>query len=354
MKLTDVHNIDDEIMDNIQNIVKLPFLLPATNSSNQEKWEKSYGSLKRNLKELNMNSNIYDPDGTKKNHIPNNKLKWALVTGASRGIGRAIAVELARAKVPVILVARDFKRLQELSKHLNDCYGVPAVVIISDLSAPGAAQKLYDETYKTANLTVDFLICNAGVSDTTNIVESRNTDRLAYINMISFTNLCTLYGSEMKDRKRGRILIISSIMGAVPGVPRCGVYAATKAYQRSLATTLRRELETYGVGVSCILPGGVRDTNFASAANMTDSLLWKVPFGQLTAEIVAKSAVNAMLKGHQEIVVGWVNVIFVLVATKLISPRLSMILCEIVTAPPFIVLKKSISSKKGPPRDVDK
>lgn len=352
MKLTEVHNINDEIMDKYQTIVKLPFLLPATNSScSQEEWKKSYDILKSKGKKLNMYRNRYDSVKTKNDHIQKKtNLKWALVTGASRGIGRAIAVELARAKVPLILVARDIKRLQDLSKHLNDCYGIPTVVITSDLSAPDAAEKLYDKTRKKANLTVDYLICNAGISDTANIVESSsNTDMLAYINVISFTNLCKLYGSEMKDRMRGRILIISSLMGAVPGVPRCGIYAATKAYQRSLATTLRRELERYGVGVSCILPGGVKDTNFATAANMTDSLIWKVPFGQLTAEIVAKTAVNAMCKGHQEIVVGWLNVILVLCGTKLLSARLSMILCEIATAPPFMVRKK-------PPRtrDVDK
>lgn len=121
-------------------------------------------------------------------------------------------------------------------------------------------------------------------------------------------------------------------LGAVPGVPRCAVCAATKAYQRSLCTSLRKELEVYGVRVSCILPRGVRDTNFAVASNMTDSLVWKTPSGQLTAKVVAESSVNAMFRGHEEIFVRSTNVIMCLSVIKLLSMRIAVLVAELLSA----------------------
>ena len=280
-------------------------------------------------------------DGTRP--AAGNTASWALVTGASQGIGRAIAISLARRNIPVVLVARDVKKLEQLSRLIKECYGVQTLVIPCDLNSNGAAEKISDALAK-ATCDIDILVNNAGIGETCDLVDMTpdRIDQLCQVNIVSTTKLTQLLGSKMKARQRGRIVIISSLTGAVPGVPTTAVYAATKSYQRSLATSLGREMESYGVGVSCIMPGAVKETSFAAIANMSDSVVWKLPFGGLTPEIVAESAVRAMLFGHREVVVGWINIVMVRVVSILLPRRLTVLVCENTWRPlPSFFTKKN-------------
>jgi uncharacterized protein len=205
-------------------------------------------------------------------------LGYALVTGASRGIGRAIAVELARYDIPLILVARDQDKLMELSYDVETCYGVKCYVIPADLSQHGIAERIY-ETTKAAKVKVDFLINNAGISTYNPCsfhIPIQRIYKMIQINTVAVTALTHLYGYDMKQRRRGRILIVSSILGAVSGITSVAVYAATKTFENSLSHSLSKDLEPYGVGVTCYQPGAVRETNLKSKSHSEHALCWKV------------------------------------------------------------------------------
>jgi short-subunit dehydrogenase len=148
----------------------------------------------------------------------------------------------------------------------------------------------------------------------------------------------------MMKRRRGRIVIVSSLAGAMPGVSTAAMYAATKC-------SLGRELEGYGVGCWSYLcharGSAVTDTNFQSDANMMDSTIFKFPIGGLTPEIVAESAVRAEISGRQEVFVGWMNVIMGRLMSTLLPARLQMLICELTWRPlPFRQLFSERKTKK--------
>ena len=168
-----------------------------------------------------------------------------------------IAIELARYKIPVILNARDQTRLKELATMIEECYGVPTKVIISDFTNKDAASEVMKMISDEMNLDVDILINNAGIGDTRELVEMdlQKIQDIINVNVLTVSKLCQMLGEKMKQRRRGRIVIISSITGIAPGVPTSATYAATKAYLNSFAVSIGMELEPYGIGVSCIMPG---------------------------------------------------------------------------------------------------
>lgn len=120
-------------------------------------------------------------------------------------------MELAKARIPVILVARDIDRLNELSQLIEEYYNVPTKVIQSYLSVVSPPE-LYNEN-SASKYPVDCLIYNAGVSDTAELIDSNigSIDKLSSFNAVATTKLCELYGFQMKERKSGRIVVISSI-----------------------------------------------------------------------------------------------------------------------------------------------
>lgn len=162
---------------------------------------------------------------------------YALVTGASSGIGRAISVELARYHIPLILVARDISKLKSVANDIERHYNVKVKILQADLSTPDCAKRIYDAT---KGLNVDILVNNAGVCTHGDFVDGDSVDvmNMMSVNIGAVTHLSHLYGRDMKERRRGRILIVSSLSGALPGNPNVAVYAATKAYEKSFASSL--------------------------------------------------------------------------------------------------------------------
>jgi len=262
---------------------------------------------------------------------------WAIVTGASGGIGRALAVELARYRIPIILVARSKAKLIELSMMLESCYGIATHVIVSDFSKSNAAEEVF-KNISEASLQVDILVNNAGIGDTNHFVDMDCTkiQDIISVNTLTLSKLCQLFGGKMKERRRGRIVLIASITGAVPGVPTSALYAATKSFQKSFAVSLGLELEPFGVGVTCVMPGAVMDTGFATRSNMENALVWKFPIGSLTSSVVASSTVHGMIEGSPEIVVGYLNVICVKYIFLLLPERIVSWICWLAwNVPPF-------------------
>jgi short-subunit dehydrogenase len=250
-------------------------------------------------------------------------LGYALVTGASRGIGRALAVELARWDIPLILVARDQERLLGVANEIKAAYGVDCCVIPADLSEAGTAKKVHQAT-ADAGLKVDLLINNAGVYSTGDLVDGDEQDfrNMINVNIGSVTDLSYFYGKDMKRQRRGRILFVSSVVGATPGGAGVAAYAATKAYEKSLAQSMGRELERYGVGVTCIMPGAVKDTSFASGST-GEAACWKFPFYPMNSQNIAERSIRALLSGDSEVIPGWHNRVFLKILSPLIPQRLT-------------------------------
>ena len=285
---------------------------------------------------------------------PERPLGYALVTGASRGIGRALAVELARWEIPLILVARDSKRLTDLASDIELCYGVKCYVLQADLSETDAAERIY-QTTKEEGLDVDLLISNAGVCSSGLSVDIPNDEiyKMMQVNALSVVILNQLYGRDMKEKRRGRILVVSSIVGSVAAGPTVACYAATKAFERSLAMSMSKELEPYGVGVTCLLPGAVRDTAFKSNSDVDQALCWKLPFYARPAPQVAHLGILGTLDGDVQVVPGWQNRAFVKVFKPILPQRLITGIVQIAWSPfsfsfPRLTLKlPTLPAKNG-------
>ncbi len=284
-----------------------------------------------------------------KRENPDETLGYALVTGASKGIGRAIAVELARWGIPLILVARNMDRLISLAYDLENCYGVKCCVLEADLSKPHVAERVY-KTTQEAGLRVDILVNNAGMASHGIAVDQplQEVNQMLQLNAGSSAVLSTLFGHDMKRRRRGRILFVSSVSGAVAGISTVALYSATKAFQNSLAVALAKEMEPWGIGVTCLMPGAVEDTDFSK--NTDDALCWRIPFYPKKPQIIAKAGVRAMLLGETEVVPGWQNRFFVKVLKPALPQRLHNVMAEAAWNP----LRLPFQNSHRPELDAEK
>mmetsp|Transcript_31556 Transcript_31556/g.76161 ORF Transcript_31556/g.76161 Transcript_31556/m.76161 type:complete len:718 (-) Transcript_31556:293-2446(-) len=264
---------------------------------------------------------------------PSQKTGFALVTGASTGIGRALATELARWGVSLILVARNQKKLMSLSHDLEACYGVRCHVLPADLSVADAAESIHRTTTKN-NLLVDILVNNAGVAKSGLAVDTNMSEieRLLFVNTLSSAKLTILYGNDMVKRRRGRILMVSSMAGLASSVPNAAVYGATKAFLKSLSLSMSKELEKFGIGVTALMPGAVK-TNFRHTVGMENALCWYLPFYSRPVESVAHLGVTSLIDGDTEVVPGLLNRIFAKVVRPLLPRRLEAICIEAAFKP---------------------
>jgi short-subunit dehydrogenase len=213
---------------------------------------------------------------------------YAIVTGASKGIGRAIAVELARWEIPMILVARDVEKLSNLAYDLEACYGVKCCVLGADLSKVDAAERIHQATTE-AGISVDILVNNAGIASEGLAVDKKTSDieKMVMLNSLTYAKLSQLYGQDMKKKRRGRILMMSSMAGLCSASPNTAIYGACKAFGKSLSLSMAKEMEAYGVGVTCLIPGPVADTDFRESSGTRKALCWYLPFYSRSPDIVA-------------------------------------------------------------------
>jgi uncharacterized protein len=181
--------------------------------------------------------------------------KWAVVTGASAGIGEAIAVELAEAGVNLMLTARRRDRLDLLAERLRTRNGIQVQVVVADLALPQAPQQIFDAT-EGAGLPVDILINNAGFGEYGEFLRS-NLEKevsMVQVNCTAVVHLTRLFLPAMVERRRGWVMIVASTASYQP-VPYLATYGATKAFDRMLAEALAQETKRYGVHVSALCPG---------------------------------------------------------------------------------------------------
>jgi len=236
-------------------------------------------------------------------------MSYALITGASSGIGYELAKLFAKDKHNIVLIARREERLRRFSRDLENDYKIKTLVIPKDLNQSQSAQEIYD-MLKQNDITIDYLINNAGF-----IVYGRFSDtnwsedhRMIQLHMVTLTHLIKLFLPDMLRRKNGKILNIGSTGSFVPG-PLNAVYCATKNYTLSLSEAIAEELNGTGVTVTALCPGGTK-TEFAEKANIKNSSIHF--FGLMEADKVARIGYKALMKGKRAVIPGMLNKIQIL------------------------------------------
>lgn len=216
----------------------------------------------------------------------------ALITGASSGIGRDIAINLSKKGYDLILVARDLEKLNEVKSKLH----TNVEVVSMDVSNAENCKELH-EKYQN----IDILVNNAGFGDCGYFTKTSLDKELKMIdtNIVAYHVLTKLYLQDMKQKNSGKILNVASIAGFMPG-PLMATYYSTKAYVVRLSEAIREELrrEKLNVQISILCPGPV-NTNFNKVADVQFALKG------LSSEYVAKYAVDKLFKGKFYIVPGW-------------------------------------------------
>jgi uncharacterized protein len=225
--------------------------------------------------------------------------KWALVTGASAGIGVALANELAAGGAHLVLTARRRDRLEELARNLNQQHGIQTAVFGTDLAKREAPEKIYEFTTQQG-LEIDLLINNAGFGqygELTQVPAQRLLD-MVQVNCTAVLHLTRLYLGDMVARRRGDVLILAST-ASFQAVPFISTYAATKAFDLLFAEGLAEEMKPHGIRVCALCPGST-ESEFHAIARQ-EKFTSK---HQETAEKVARTGLQALAAGRSYVISG--------------------------------------------------
>lgn len=233
-------------------------------------------------------------------------MSYALITGASKGIGKVIALELAAKGYPLIIVARDESLLNLVAAEISGTAKVDVKVLALDLSLPSAPEEVFNFTQKNG-LTVSVLVNNAGYGLSGPFDRYSTTDHLAMlqVNCNSLVALCHLFLPQLKLQPKAFILNIAS-SAAYQAVPYLSLYAASKSLVLSFSRGLRYELRKTSVSVTCVCPGST-DTDFATTAQVGEKAMKTAQKVNMTPEQVGKAAVAAMVAGKAEVITGAIN-----------------------------------------------
>lgn len=245
---------------------------------------------------------------------PPGRGQTALITGASSGIGEALAQRFARAGFDLVLVARSAERLQVMASALASAHGIDALVAPADLTQPDAAHRLA-ATMRQAHRKIDVLVNNAGVLHYGSFSETPAAQHRALValNVAGLTEMLAQFVPPMVARGHGRVLNVASIAAFQP-VPMLATYAATKAYVLSLTESLSEELQGSGVSVTALCPG-ITATPMLSQARDASAELGRLPgFVVGSVEDVADAGFDACLQGEVVCVPGAVNLAATLAA----------------------------------------
>ncbi len=243
--------------------------------------------------------------------------KWALVTGASAGIGAALAQELARGGTNLILTARRRDRLEELSQKLVAAHKVQTKIFVADLTQADAPETIFQFT-KGQGIEIELLVNNAGFGAYGEFptVDPRKLTDMVQVNCAAVVHLTRLYLPEMVARKHGDVLIVAST-ASFQSVPYISTYAATKAFDLLFAEGLAEEMKPYGVRVCALCPGST-ESEFAEVAGQTHIAATRA--NRETAEKVARTGLRALAVGKSYVISGLGNYLGVL-GQRLVSRR---------------------------------
>ena len=235
--------------------------------------------------------------------------KWALVTGASAGIGTALAEELARGGTNLVLTARRRERLEELAQKLVAAHKIQTKIFVADLAEADAPEKIFQFT-KEQGIEVELLINNAGFGayGEFHTVETRRLLEMVQVNCSAVVHLTRLYLPEMVARRHGDVLILAST-AAFQSVPYISTYAATKTFDLLFAEGLAEEMKPYGIRVCALCPGST-ESEFADVAGQTHIAATRA--NRETAEKVARTGLRAIAAGKSYVISGLGNYLGVL------------------------------------------
>ena len=227
--------------------------------------------------------------------------RYALVTGASSGIGRAIAEQLAAKGISLAITARREQRLRALADQLEQAHNIRVDIFPADLAKAGAAQALYDAV--TAVQNIDILVNNAGMAIGPMMVKTELAKQEMFLDLTvrAPTTLTYLCLPHMQQQGWGRIMNVSSVMALSSGGKGNTLYPAGKAYLLKMSQSLNAEMRPYGIHVSAVLPGVVA-TDFQTSNGgqaVKDSIMTQTP------EFVAMKAIAGNEKGHEIILPSW-------------------------------------------------
>lgn len=236
-------------------------------------------------------------------------MAYALITGASKGIGKSFADSFAQRKYNILLVARSEELLKENAAELEKKYGVKTAVLALDLSAPDAAKKIAD--WCTANnFDVTVLVNNAGYGLGGAFHKLPLADQLnmMQLNMQSLVSLTYLMIPVLKKAQQKTYILNVGSTAAHQAVPYLGVYSATKAFVLSFSRAIYHELKDENISVTCLCPGPT-DTNFINRAGMNSfkKVMEKSERYSMAPEGVAETGINALFKGIPEVIPGGTN-----------------------------------------------
>ena len=230
--------------------------------------------------------------------------KWALVTGASAGIGAALARELAAGGAHLVLTARRKQRLEQLAQELGSKHNIKTEIVLADLARASEREKIFAFTGEKG-IEVELLVNNAGFGAYGEFVrtETQRLLEMVEVNCAAVVHLSRLYLPQMMDRRHGDVLIVAST-AAFQAVPYISTYAATKAFDLLFAEGLAEEMKRYGVRVCALCPGST-ESEFQEVAGQTQvAASYR---RRETAEKVARTGLKALAAGKRFVISGLGN-----------------------------------------------
>ncbi len=230
------------------------------------------------------------------NVVPDSQKPWALVTGASAGIGAEFCRQLAAQGYQLVLVARREEKLQAIAEELKTSYGADSLIITADLSKKDASQSIVNRL-EEQNIEVEYLVNNAGYGLPGSFHVPGWQEHADFIQLM-MTAVCELTWRllpGMRNRKRGFIINVASVAGLIPSSAGHTLYGASKSFLIKFSESLSLENEHSGVKVTALCPGFTYSefhdvNNTRSTVNQLPSYLW------LESEMVVSDTLSAMSK----------------------------------------------------------
>lgn len=252
-------------------------------------------------------------------------MTFALVTGASSGIGLSMAQELAKRKHNLLLIARSADKLTSIKSELSQQFNVQVEYLELDLSQPGAVEEVRNWVI-SKKFSVNILINNAGFGlwGKFEVVDAVEITNMLHLNILTMVAFCKAFLPELKKHPQAYILNVAST-AAYQAVPTLTTYAASKAFVVLFTRGLRAELSGSNISVSCLSPGAT-NTGFVDRAGM-QKLKERAEKFSMKAEAVAAIAIKGMFNRKAEIVPGFTNWLSVQL-TYLVPKRLPEIIAE--------------------------
>ena len=235
--------------------------------------------------------------------------RWAVVTGASSGIGFAIARRLAMRGYNIFAAAKDVERLDECARKLSGECGIRVRTYAADLALPDAAECLF-AACQEAGIRAEVLVNDAGVFIYNDIIETdqKRIDGIICLHIRTVTALCRLFAEEMAAAGGGYILNMASYSMWMP-LPGIALYSATKAYVKTFSVAFAKEARERNVWVTAVSPAGVA-TDFYGLSHRLQKV--GLAIGVLmTPDKVARKALRALFRHRKHLIPGWYNRLFI-------------------------------------------